>query len=73
MYNTDSVDYTKIISDPDPFTELRFTTYVDEDAKDEVYFDYVCNLTIAKFDHKTLLKKHEPKKKDNNGMSGIKV
>lgn len=39
-------------------------------------FSYKCNLTIAKFDHQSILKKYEPKKKPgevNTGMSGVKI
>ena len=63
LYNTATVEYTKIATNPDPFKTLEFVTYVDEDKKDEVYFTYACNLTIKKFDHQALLKKYEPKKK----------
>lgn len=76
LYNTATVDYTKIIPNPDSFKTLKFVTFADEDKKDEVLFTYQCNLTIAKFDHQALLKKYEPKKKpgeSNSGMQGIKI
>jgi len=51
-------------------------TYLDEDTKDELYFNYSCNISIAKFDHQKLLKKYEAKKKpgeQSTGMQGVKI
>ena len=76
MFNTANVEYTKVVVNPEPFKALNFVAYADEEQKTDVFFNYSCNLTIAKFDHQALLKKYEAKRRPgeaNTGMQGVKI